>query len=151
MHFFFFKYRNKYLTMVFILRYYCTLNFISCYVPSIWAVCSNKCQTYVNMSYFRARCVRQPWVTHGVLKWPGRALEPQRQMARAITIGYVLYSWLKMGALASAPQPPKRLRLTVSPDFNQHRTAWPTSYSVCRVICARSLSHDLHLRQRSPG
>lgn len=38
---------------------------------AVHAVYFNKCQAYVNTSYFRARSVRQPWVTHGVLKWPG--------------------------------------------------------------------------------
>ncbi len=77
----------------------------------------------------------QPWLTLGVLKWPGEPGKPQWQMARGIFGGYVLYSWLLMGALATLLSP-KRLRLTVSPDFNQHYTVWATSYSMCRVICA---------------
>ncbi len=87
-------------------------------------------------------------LTPGVLKWPGESRGPQQQqMAGGIYSGYVLYSCWLMGALASLLSP-KRFRLTVSPDFNQHYTARAASYSVCCVIWhGGGHSAALHLRR----
>lgn len=73
--------------------------------------------------------------------WKATVADGQRD----IFSGYVLYSWLLMGALVCLLSP-ECFRLTVSPHFNQHYTVCATSCSVRCVICAGQ-SAAQHLRR----